>query len=706
MSTFRPSGISIKIREDLVEGSSRTQTTLVCDPIITLDGHRVAMSDIGDICFAKLDQGTSNEEIMSFTGITDNTTTYTLTGCVWGYNFYNTTSGVSANMKRHVSGSGFVITNDDHFLFTQFVNSDANQTIAGTKTFSSVPVTTGGDPITGNELTRKAYVDALVLGTLTTINVIVPGKAGETVSAGDLVYFDDTDNEWKLCDADTAATVNNVLLGIAQGSGTNGNAIDNGVLLQGVDANQSGLTEGDTYYASNTAGAIANSAGTIEVTVGIGKSATELYFNPRFNQQLTEDQQDALAGTSGTPSATNKYVTNDDTATAATANKVVRRGSSGDIAGVDVVDETAGETINGGTLPVPVFLSRLIETTVFTSTGSTRNVGDDTTNYRSQSFTTGAADYYIEALTLKLHKTGSPTGNLAVEIYAASGDNPTGSALSSVNFDVSTLTGSATDYKITFSSPLAVSPSTKYVLRLFYDGDVSNYVVVTDSNAGYSGGAESYSTNGSSWTAQTGYDIYFKLFTYATYPGRVFATDANDTNRLLFDGFAVTNATDGNSITVKYAGVVSGFSGLIQSKDYFVTDTVGTIDYTSGTYFIGVGIAISSTQILIRKDSDIWVSTETKTFDGSSSFAFTMPVNAKKAIFNSTWTTDGGVSNYYSTDVLVIKNSKISSQYFIAGRSGNYPTFLSMSLSGNTITVSGFLSGATNSGTLRMYYYR
>lgn len=335
---FRPTGISIKIREDLVEGSSRTQTTLICDPIITKDGHRVSMSDIGDICFATLDQGTSNEEIISFTGITDNTTTYTLTGCVWGYNFYNTTSGVSANMKRHISGGGFIITNPDHFLSQQYVSVDGDQTVAGVKTFSSTPKSTAGDPLVGTDLVIKSYVDALVLGTLTTINVIVPGKAGETVAAGQLIYFDLTDNEWKLTDADTAATVENVLLGIAQGAGTNGNAITGGVLLQGVDDNQSGLTEGDVYYAGNTAGAIANSAGTVEITVGLGKSATELYFNPRFNQQITEDQQDALAGTSGTPSGTNKFVTNDDTATAATADKVARRLAGGNIT---VVTETA-----------------------------------------------------------------------------------------------------------------------------------------------------------------------------------------------------------------------------------------------------------------------------------------------------------------------------------------------------------------------------
>ena len=35
----------------------------------------------------------------------------------------------------------------------------------------------------------------------------------------------------------------------------------------------------------------------------------------------TQSENDAMVGTSGTPSSTNKFVTNDDTATAATANK-------------------------------------------------------------------------------------------------------------------------------------------------------------------------------------------------------------------------------------------------------------------------------------------------------------------------------------------------------------------------------------------------
>lgn len=330
--TFRPSGISVAIRDDLASGASRSGTTLNIDPLITKDANRVTMAQIGDICFAKIDEGTDNEEIISFTGITDNTTYYTLTGVVWGYNFYDTTGSVTVNQKKHNAGATLIITNDDHHLATQFVNVDDAQTISGIKTFSALPAITAGNPVADNDVARKAYVDNVVAGIATTVNVIVPGTAGETVAAGELIYFDDTDNEWKLCDADTASTVENTMLGIAQGAGTNGNAISSGVLLRGLDSNQTGLTAGEIMYASNTAGAIANSAGTKEVTVGFSYSTTQLYFNPRFNQQLTEDQQDALVGTSGTPSTSNKYVTDADT----TGTGSVVRSSVTDALGVTI----------------------------------------------------------------------------------------------------------------------------------------------------------------------------------------------------------------------------------------------------------------------------------------------------------------------------------------------------------------------------------
>jgi hypothetical protein len=47
----------------------------------------------------------------------------------------------------------------------------------------------------------------------------------------------------------------------------------------------------------------------------------------------SQDENDALAGTSGTPSTSNKFVTNDDTSATSSANKLVRANASGNIGG-------------------------------------------------------------------------------------------------------------------------------------------------------------------------------------------------------------------------------------------------------------------------------------------------------------------------------------------------------------------------------------
>lgn len=291
-------------------GISDSETSMRFTGLKKLDGTSISASDIGDYMTLTFDPGTSKEEIASITSsdVTVNTDgTVDVVNVVRGLLEVDpyTTGGYAC---EHGAGAVVVFSNNPQ-LYNQLANKSNANTFSQQNIFNSYAPQTDTDPTNPNDLTRLSYVQALVLGTLTTINVIVPGKAGETISgAGKSVYFDETDNEWKLTDADDATKSNNVLLGISQGAGTDGNPITNGVLLQGVDDNQSGLVEGDVEYISNTAGAISSTPGTTEVTVGIAKSATELYFNPRFNQQLTEDQQDALAQ-SESPSVTNAFIT-------------------------------------------------------------------------------------------------------------------------------------------------------------------------------------------------------------------------------------------------------------------------------------------------------------------------------------------------------------------------------------------------------------
>jgi hypothetical protein len=109
--------------------------------------------------------------------------------------------------------------------------------------------------------------------------------------------------------------------------------------------------------------------------------------------------------------------------------------------------------------------------------------------------------------------------------------------------------------------------------------------------------------------------------------GEVYACDADDQDALDFIGFAISNSTDGNDITVQTKGIVSGFSGLDASKKYYVQDAVGTIGTSIGTYEVLVGIAISATELLIQKGSFEYMGSAS-----DSSDVITVPAGARFAI--------------------------------------------------------------------------
>jgi hypothetical protein len=153
-------------------------------------------------------------------------------------------------------------------------------------------------------------IDTAAGGTVAFDSQVIAGVGGESIVAGNLVYFKTSDQEWYLTDADTAATVEGVQLGIALGTGSDGVPVAGGIQISGTYTT-TGLTAGSLYYAGNTAGAISASAGTIKQVIGIALSTTKLLLIPRNPQNTSTRQKDALAGGGdfGTPSGTNKFVT-------------------------------------------------------------------------------------------------------------------------------------------------------------------------------------------------------------------------------------------------------------------------------------------------------------------------------------------------------------------------------------------------------------
>lgn len=268
-------------------GCTSSATSIILSTLKLPDGStNIAMTDFGSIGFGTIEPGTSREEQISFTGITQNGDgTATLTGVTRGLRFVSPYDEVSGNKFAHAGGATFVVTNTAGF-YDKLLAKGNDETITGLYTFSSLPQSSD-TPVADEDLTTKSYVDSIVNGGEVSINrVVVSGTAGQDLAADALVYLKTSDSKWWKVDADLTATIDSVILGIAQGTAVADGAIDGGVLISGVHTT-TGLTANSLYYASNTAGAISTSAGTLTKVIGLATSTTSLHFDPVFYAQNT-----------------------------------------------------------------------------------------------------------------------------------------------------------------------------------------------------------------------------------------------------------------------------------------------------------------------------------------------------------------------------------------------------------------------------------
>jgi len=296
-------------------GVTSTATTVILTSFKTPDTTKILTTDLGTTAYATLEPGTSREEIISFTTVTQNADgTATLTGVTRGLGFVSPYTTVAANKKAHAGGTIFVMS-DNPQLYEDLISFNNDETITGTWTFSTAAFPQMSDgttaPTANEDLATKKYVDDTAGGTPVSQNrIVLTATAGATVADGECVYFDETDNEWKLTDASVTGTADNLQLGIAQGAGTNGAAIVGGVLLLGRDDGQAGFAAGDPVFLSDTAGLLQNTAGTVSVQVGTAISATEIDFTPSYYKSVaTASEKAAMAGTSGTVGTGNLFAT-------------------------------------------------------------------------------------------------------------------------------------------------------------------------------------------------------------------------------------------------------------------------------------------------------------------------------------------------------------------------------------------------------------
>lgn len=218
-------------------------------------------------------------EFVSFSGITQSSDgSAQLTGVSRGLTRTPAGSSCSASTTlaiRHGGQSAFILS-DSPCLFAEYAVKRNDEIITGSWT---VPApTAAGNP------TTKTYVDTLVNGgTITTDSVVVAGLAGETITQGQIVFYNKYTKQWNKADADLASTSILVMLGVSQGASTVGVNIPGGVLIKGLDSKNTGNTgDNSLLYVSGTAGATTTSPGTFERAIGIRKSTSQLYFDPNF----------------------------------------------------------------------------------------------------------------------------------------------------------------------------------------------------------------------------------------------------------------------------------------------------------------------------------------------------------------------------------------------------------------------------------------
>ena len=299
----QPSNVFVAYLAQKLEAGG-SETTIYLDRVTTLTGEAIATGDFADFTRGILtinpdgDGDSSYPEYVSFTGV--DASAKTLTGVIRGLSS-KSNSLVTANKRFHPSRTPVLLSFGSHQI----------QDIID-------------------------YIDAQIATLTIGSNVASLATAGEDLTAGELVYLK-SDGKWWLCDADTVATINAVILGICQTTTSADASITDGVLLKGVDTNQTGMTLGEIMYASNTAGAISSSVGTSTKAIGVARTASNLYFDPYFVELPSSAEKAALVGDGVTPLSTENHV----------VTKYDHR------FGVNV--RTAGATIAGATLPVPVY---------------------------------------------------------------------------------------------------------------------------------------------------------------------------------------------------------------------------------------------------------------------------------------------------------------------------------------------------------------
>jgi hypothetical protein len=453
-------------------------------------------------------------------------------------------------------------------------------------------------PTTDYQLATKKYVDDLALGGTTTVDrLTVVGTCGEDVVAGNLLYLKTSDSKWWKTDADTATTIFNVVLGIAQGSGTTDGLITGGVLIKGVDANQTGMTANSFYFAGNTAGAISLTSGTNPRTIGIATATNKLFFDPEFDKNtpifgISATGNDTYAITPTIPIGAyvigKKYTfqagTENTGACSLNINglgaKAIKKDVSSDLVTGDILANQIVEVIYDGT-------NMQMVSEVAGLKDATKLVGIVPIANLQTYFTPQDIAIYAGTNTSGVHTTSNETGTV---IYVWK-DIPNNNGYL-LRLAKDAITGNyyithRVDNGIGSSTvlPSGITISGSYLYVAYYDGSTAKLARYSASDL-----------SGVTVMTISGSAMYGKCFGDGT---NIYIYKSSG----VFTKYTIsgTTATENSDITYTSAGVVE--SAISNNTYIYTTDSDGTSTMVVKKYAIAGGAAVSSTTLYNYLDS-------------------------------------------------------------------------------------------------------
>lgn len=238
-----------------------------------------------------------------------------------------------------------------------------------------------------------------------------------------------------------------------------------------------------------------------------------------------------------------------------------------------------------------------------TSSVATTSIGNTATNWGSLNFTVPAeSNMYLRTVIVKVTQptgAGSISFNADLSVRAVSGGLPTGADLASAT---QVAVGSTiTSITFTFPTPYLLTASTTYAL-VFRGSTIGTDCSITFWGQGSS------TNSGSTWSsAGGGSSAQATTITYGktTTSGRVFNANANnnDAGANGIVGFALSTVTEGQSVDVLCFGIMTGLSGLTTGSTYYLSNTVGALSSSAGSQSRKIGLALSSTTLLIKHDN-------------------------------------------------------------------------------------------------------